>query len=129
MSSLAVPWQRLLQWKFFSFTRSSPFFRNSRTEFTKLSLAYNQLGTNFIVNTSLCCPTVALLRISCLATETCLPSCCPGTSLVYPPISRSLRSNGTTRCIIIVDLVNMPMVVRIWAGFSCVRIVSRGRLL
>jgi hypothetical protein len=41
-------------------------------------------------------PTVTLLRIRCLATGTCLPSCCPETGLVYPPISWSLRSNGST---------------------------------
>jgi hypothetical protein len=44
-----------------------------------------------------CSPTVALLRICCLATGTCLLSRCSETALVYPPTSRSLYSNGSTR--------------------------------
>jgi hypothetical protein len=32
------------------------------------------------------------------AAGTCLPSCCPETALLYPPIPRSLHSNGSTSC-------------------------------
>jgi hypothetical protein len=42
-------------------------------------------------------PTVALLGICCLAMGTCLLSRCLETGLAHPPISRSLRNNGTTR--------------------------------
>jgi hypothetical protein len=35
-----------------------------------------------------------------VAKGTCLSSRCPETALVYPPISRSLHSNGSTRYII-----------------------------
>jgi hypothetical protein len=45
-----------------------------------------------------CSPTAALLRICCVATGTCLPSRCPETALVYPPISQSLHRNSSTRC-------------------------------
>jgi hypothetical protein len=44
-----------------------------------------------------CSPAVALLRVCCLTTGTCLPSRCPETALVYPPISLSLHSNGSTQ--------------------------------
>jgi hypothetical protein len=34
----------------------------------------------------------------------CLPSCCPKTALVYPPISRAWHSNGSTRY----NIINFP---------------------
>jgi hypothetical protein len=42
-------------------------------------------------------PTVALLRICCIAGGTCLWSRYPETALIYPPISRSLHNNSSTR--------------------------------
>jgi hypothetical protein len=42
-------------------------------------------------------PTVTFLIICWLATGTCLPSRCPETALVYPPISRSFHIHGSTR--------------------------------
>jgi hypothetical protein len=44
-----------------------------------------------------CSPTIALLRICCLAPGKCLPSRCPETALVYPPIFLSLHRTGSTR--------------------------------
>jgi hypothetical protein len=60
-----------------------------------------------IENAALHCfgPTVALLKICCLAMGTCLPSRCPGTALLYPLISRSLPSNGSTRYGIVIIII------------------------
>jgi hypothetical protein len=70
----------------------------SRTILT-LSLAYNiSARTTYRTQLFHCCsPNVALLRIWCLATRTCLPSRCLETALVYSPTSRSLHSNGCIR--------------------------------
>jgi hypothetical protein len=88
ISSLAVPLQRLLTLQIIQLhaLRSSLHSLLCRTE----------LSTNFVSciweldavrteNTALLllCPTAALLIICCLATGTCLPSCCPETVAVY----------------------------------------------
>jgi hypothetical protein len=76
---------------FFSFTRWSPFFTDSCTELSSnLVPAYNISAQNNTENTAI------LLLHSCVAAGTCLPRRCPETALVYPPIPRSLHSNGST---------------------------------
>jgi hypothetical protein len=85
-SPLAVSWQRnsnsLTELRTPNITHrilsSQPPVQNSTV--LTLSLAYNiSAWTTF----HCCSPTVALLRICCLATDTCLPSRCPGTVAVY----------------------------------------------
>jgi hypothetical protein len=61
-----------------------------------------------------CNPTVALTRILCLTTGTCLPSRCPETASVYLPISRSLHSSGSTRYTTLMRWKGTP--VRLWAN-------------
>jgi hypothetical protein len=79
---------------------SSPLFTVSLTELT-ISWFYplliiSQHGPHRKHSPSIVV-SLALLRIYCLATGMCLPSLCPETVLVYPPISRSLHSNSSTR--------------------------------
>jgi hypothetical protein len=79
---------------------SSPLFTASRTELSlTLSLAYNISARTTQKTQLFHCysPTFELLRVCCLATGTCLPSRCPEMAIVYPPISRPLHSNGSTR--------------------------------
>jgi hypothetical protein len=66
--------------------------------FLTLSLVY-KISTRTTQKTQIfyCSPVVALLRICCLATRTCLPSCCPETAMVYPSISLSLHNSSSTR--------------------------------
>jgi hypothetical protein len=52
-----------------------------------------------------CSPTFALLIICCLATGPCLPSRCPETVPVYPPISHLFLNSGCTSYNIILKLL------------------------
>jgi hypothetical protein len=71
-----------------------------------LSLAYNisALTTQKAQLFHCCSATVALLRICCLATGTCLLDRCPETALVYPSISRSLHWKGAQNYAISVNV-------------------------
>jgi hypothetical protein len=80
----------------------SRLFTNSSTELTlkrlnsKSHLAYN-LSSRTTQKTQLlkhCNSALALLKIYCLATGTCLPSRCPDTTLLYPYTSRSLLATA-----------------------------------
>jgi hypothetical protein len=66
---------------------SEPPLQNSLKSDNFIPCLYH-LGTDHC-----CSPTVALLRICCLASEKCLPSRCPETVAVY----ESLLSNGSIR--------------------------------
>jgi hypothetical protein len=86
------------------------------------SLAYN-IGTDHEETLRFHCysPAIALLSICFLARGTCLPSRCPETGLIYPPISRPLHSKDSTRYNIFPvtgiepRLPACPALVMVWA--------------
>jgi hypothetical protein len=98
---LDISWQRLEQWLFLCLRLSSSLHRLPyRTDWPNwlcsLLITFRH-GPHKKPQLFHCCsPAVALLRICCLATGTCLQSRCPETALVHPPISRSFHSNGYT---------------------------------
>jgi hypothetical protein len=89
---------------YFSVSGSGPLFMHPHTELIikwlnwscSLHITY-QYGPCIRRSSFICySPTIALLRICCLAMRTCLWSRCPETPLIYPPILQSLDSNGST---------------------------------
>jgi hypothetical protein len=97
---------------------SGPLFTESRTELTELYICSllktyrhgpHRKHNSFIVTSGLVIAKMCLPRrsngrgpdrrkhSSSVATGASLPSRCPETALIYPPISQSLHSNGSTR--------------------------------
>jgi hypothetical protein len=76
---------------------SNPLFTDSHTELTPNYELNLFLVCNISARTTQKHPVSSLACVS-IAAGTCLPSRCPETGLVYPPISLLLSSNGSTLC-------------------------------
>jgi hypothetical protein len=84
---------------------------------SKPRLAYNLSARTTQKTPFFCCGTI--VSFVSVAAGMCLLSCCPETALVYPPISRSLHTNRSTRYSIF-----LLSTIYVYSNFLCISPMS-----